>query len=79
MNVAGFKAAVQLALDRMRLYKEDAESAAKLTKEKAAGRKKKVGIGLGFIALCSSGHIYFLIWEFWARIALHSCSFFERG
>ena len=77
MNVAGFKAAVQLALDRMRLYKEDAESAAKLTKEKAAGRKKKVGMGLGFIALYS--HIYFLIWEFWARIALHSCSFFERG
>ena len=40
VNMRGFQAAVQLAVDRMALYKEDADSATKLTKDKG-GRKKK--------------------------------------
>ena len=44
--MCGFQAAVQLAVDRMALYKEDADSANKLTKDKG-GRKKKALIMRG--------------------------------
>ena len=40
VNLVGYKASVTLALQRMDLYKEDAESAKKLTKEKGGKRKK---------------------------------------
>ena len=40
VNIDAYKASVRLAMQRLELYREDAESARKLTKEKG-GRKKK--------------------------------------